>query len=80
MDFYIDRSRIGLLGSKQRDEAFVGVALWAWQKLALLAMAMPTRSRPQGQGHAHKGLDPFGTQKANSRSIDVKNPKKNIDF
>ena len=29
-DFFIDRSRIGLLGTKQRDEAFVGVALWAW--------------------------------------------------
>ena len=28
--FFIDRSRIGLLGSKQRDEAFVGVTLWAW--------------------------------------------------
>ena len=29
VDFFIDRSRIGLLGSKQRDEDFVGVALWA---------------------------------------------------
>ena len=51
--------------------ALVGVT-WAWQKLALLAMAMPTRSRPQGQGHAHKDLVLFGTQKADSRSIDAK--------
>ena len=70
--FFIDWSRIGLLGSKKRDEDFVGVALWAWpcghgpsEQSELLPS--PQRSRPQG--HAHKGLVPLlGTQKANSWS------------
>ena len=67
VDFFIDRSRIGLLGSKQRDEAFVGVALWAWP---FVGMALSNKA---SYGFAHKGLIPFlGAQKANSWSIDKK--------
>ena len=59
-----------------RGPGLVGVTFVALAKARFARYGHAHKVTPQAQGHAHKGLDPFGTQKANSRSIDVKNPKK----
>ena len=72
VDFYIDRSRIGLLGSKGTRP------LWAWPcgcDLCGRGKSSLCSLWPCPQGHAHKATPtktpPFGTQKANFRSINV---------